>query len=87
LPHVKPHCFFVVRRPYLGNRPSFPSPGGEGRVRGLFLSMGEAQNNEVKTAPGKREETDGSQTFKMLQVALYHALGNLPESEFTHEFF
>jgi hypothetical protein len=49
--------------------------------------MGEGQNNEVKTAPGKREETDGSQTFKMLQVALYHALGNLPESEFTHEFF
>jgi hypothetical protein len=48
--------------------------------------LGEGQNNEAKPAPGKREETDGFQTFKMLQVALYHALDNLPESEFTREF-
>jgi len=49
-----PHCFLVIRCPYLRGRPSFPSPGGEGRVRGLFLGMGEGQNNEVKPAPGKR---------------------------------
>jgi len=36
-----PHCFLVIRRPYLGDRLSVPSPGGEGRVRGLFLGMGE----------------------------------------------
>ena len=42
-----PHCFLVIRRPYLRGRPSFPSPEGEGRVRGLFLGMGEGQNNEA----------------------------------------
>jgi len=56
-------------------------------VRGLFLGMGEGQNNEAKPAPGKREKTAGFQTLKVLQVALYRALGSLPESEFTHEFF
>ena len=29
----------------------------------------------------------GLRTFKATEVALYHALGHLPEPEFTHRFF
>jgi len=39
------------------------SPGGEGRVRGLFPGMGE-QNNEVKPAPGKRGDFRRSKRCK-----------------------
>jgi len=46
--------------------------------------MGERLNNKAKPALRK---TDGFRTLKMLQVALYHTLGNLPQPESTHEFF
>ena len=29
----------------------------------------------------------GFKTFRMLEVALYHTLGDLPEPDFTHKFF
>jgi len=29
----------------------------------------------------------GFRTFRILQLALYHSLGKLPEPELTHEFF
>ena len=61
-------------RPYPGDRPSFPSPGGEGRVRGLFLGMGEGQNNEVKPAPGKRMDFRRSKCCKwpcIMRSAIY----------------
>ena len=32
-----------------------PSPGGEGRVRGLFPGIVERPANKAKPAPGKRE--------------------------------
>jgi hypothetical protein len=54
-----------------GNRIS--SPGGEGRVRGLFLGMGE-QNNEVKPAPGKRMDFRRSKCCKwhcIIRSAIY----------------
>jgi len=79
-----PHCFLVIRRPYLRGRPSFPSPGGRGKGEGPFPRHRGGTEQRSETGPGK---TYGFQTFKMLQVALYHALGNLPESEFTHESF
>jgi transposase len=44
----------------------------------------EGLNNKAKLTTRKAY---GFRTFKMLQVALYHTLGNLPEPESTHEFF
>jgi len=29
----------------------------------------------------------GFRTFRILELALYHSLGKLPEPELTHEFF
>jgi hypothetical protein len=55
-----------------------------GKGEGPFPRHGGGTEQRSETSPRK---TNGFQTFKMLQVALYHALGNLPESEFTHEFF
>jgi transposase len=44
----------------------------------------EGLNNKAKLTTRKAY---GFRTFRMLQVALYHTLGNLPEPESTHEFF
>jgi len=57
---------------------------GRGKGEGPFPRHGGGTEQRSETGPRKAY---GFQTFKMLQVALYHALGNLPESEFTHEFF
>jgi len=57
---------------------------GRGKGEGPFSRHGGGTEQRSETGPRK---TYGLQTFRMLQVALYHALGNLPESEFTHEFF
>jgi transposase len=29
----------------------------------------------------------GYKSFRTVEIALYHTLGNLPEPEFTHRFF
>ena len=57
---------------------------GRGKGEGPFSRHGGGTEQRSETGPRK---THGLQTVKMLQVALYHALGNLPESEFTHESF
>ena len=33
------------------------------------------------------ERRYGFRTFRILELALYHSLGNLPEPETTHDFF
>jgi transposase len=47
-----------------------------GRVEGL--------NNKAKLTMRK---SYGFRTFRVLELALYHSLGKLPEPEITHEFF
>ena len=47
-----------------------------GRVEGL--------NNKAKLTIRK---SYGFRTFRVLELALYHSLGKLPEPELTHEFF
>ena len=44
----------------------------------------EGFNNKAKLTTKKAY---GFSTFRALEIALYHTLGNLPEPEFTHEFF
>ncbi len=44
----------------------------------------EGLNNKAKLTTKKAY---GFGTFKMLEIALYHTLANLPEPDFTHEFF
>jgi len=55
-----------------------------GKGEGPFAWHEGGTEQRSETSPRK---TYGFQTLKMLQVALYHSLGNLPESELTHEFF
>ena len=59
------------------------SPGGEGRVRGLFLGMGE-QNNEVKPAPGKRMDFIRSECRKWRCIirSAIHPSRNPPTNSF-----
>jgi len=63
-----------------------PSPGGEGRVRGLFPGIVERPANKAKPVLGKREKTDGFRTLKIPQPALCDMPGNPPEPESTHGF-
>lgn len=44
----------------------------------------EGLNNKAKLTTRKAY---GYSSFKTLQIALYHTLGNLPEPQFTHRFF
>ena len=44
----------------------------------------EGLNNKLKVT---FRRAYGLKTFKATEIALYHALGRLPEPEFTHRFF
>ena len=44
----------------------------------------EGLNNKAKVTMRK---SYGFRTFRVLEMALYHSLGKLPEPEVTHEFF
>lgn len=55
------------------------------RAKKMFSSgVVEGLNNKAKLTTRK---SYGYSTFEMLQVSLYHTLGNLPEPKFTHRFF
>jgi transposase len=45
----------------------------------------EGLNNKAKVT--MRRSSYGFRTFRILELALYHSLGKLPEPELTHEFF
>jgi transposase len=51
-----------------------------------LLSSGvvEGLNNKAKVTMRK---SYGFRTFRVLELALYHSLGKLPEPESTHDFF
>jgi transposase len=55
------------------------------KARGM-ISAGivEGLNNKLKVT---FRRAYGLKTFKATEIALYHALGHLPEPEFTHRFF
>ena len=44
----------------------------------------EGLNNKAKVTMRK---SYGFRTYPVLELALYHSLGKLPEPEFTHDFF
>ena len=44
----------------------------------------EGLNNKAKVTMRK---SYGFRTYRVLELALYHSLGKLPEPELTHEFF
>ncbi len=44
----------------------------------------EGLNNKAKVTMRK---SYGFRTYRVLELALYHSLGTLPEPESTHEFF
>ena len=44
----------------------------------------EGLNNKAKLTMRK---SYGFRTFRILELALYHSLGKLPEPELTHDFF
>ena len=56
---------------------------GRGKGEGSFPWRREIEQ-QSEMGPGKAQ---GFRTFQVLQVALYHTLGNLPEPRSAHEFF
>jgi transposase len=44
----------------------------------------EGMNNKAKVT---MRRSYGFRTFRVLELALYHSLGKLPEPKLTHEFF
>lgn len=50
----------------------------------LSSGVAEALNNKAKVTMRK---SCGFRTFRCLELALYHALGKLPEPESAHDFF
>jgi transposase len=55
------------------------------RAQKMFSSgVVEGLNNKAKVTMRK---SYGFRTFRVLELALYHSLGKLPEPELTHEFF
>ena len=55
------------------------------RAQKLFSSgVVEGLNNKAKVTMRK---SYGFRTFRVLELALYHSLGKLPEPESTHDFF
>jgi hypothetical protein len=54
--------------------------------RSKLLSSGvvEGLNNKAKVTMRK---SYGFRTYRVLELALYHSLGKLPEPESTHDFF
>ena len=54
------------------------------KSRGLSSGIVEGLNNKVKTT---LKRSYGFRTERTLEVSLYHALGKLPEPEFTHRFW
>ena len=52
--------------------------------RSISAGVVEGMNNKAKLCTKKAY---GYSTFEMLQVSLYHTLGDLPEPEVTHRFF
>lgn len=55
------------------------------RARKQFSSgVGERLNNKVKPTMRK---SYGFRTFHVTEIALYHALGKLPEPDIAHRFF
>ena len=46
--------------------------------------MVEGLNNKAKVTMRK---SYGFRTFRILELALYHTLGKLPEHELTHRFY
>ncbi|MGA1561104.1 MAG: ISL3 family transposase, partial [bacterium] len=63
----------------------------EGLILNWFRSKGEISNGVVEGMNGKgrvcTKRTYGFRTFRGIQIALYHALGDLPTPEFTHRFW
>jgi transposase len=54
------------------------------RARGeISAAAVEGLNNKLKVTTRKAY---GFRTFRALQIALYHALGHLPEPKVTHRF-
>ncbi len=55
------------------------------RARKEFSSgVVEGLNNKAKLT---MKTAYGYKSFRTLEIALYHTLGNLPEPKFTHSFF
>jgi transposase len=54
------------------------------RSKGLSSGAVEGFNNKVKLTTRKAY---GFQAFETLQIALFHALGKLPEPKYIHRFW
>jgi hypothetical protein len=58
---------------------------GNGEEATAVVASAAVEILNVDTGTTRNLVTDG--TFRVLEVALYHSLGKLPEPESTHDFF
>jgi hypothetical protein len=81
--HALPHRTREEDRPLAA-----PAPGTHPhyfRAQKLLSSgVVDGLNNKAKVTMRK---SYGFRTFRVLELALYHSLGKLPEPESTHDFF
>ena len=67
------------------NHPQIPPTNHYFRARKQFSSgVVEGLNNKAKVTMRK---SYGFRTFRIAELALYHALGKLPEPELSHRFY
>lgn len=67
--------------------PAHPPPAADELLQGqkqFSSGVVEGLNNKAKVT---MRRSYGFCTFRILELALYHLLGKLPEPELTHEFF
>jgi hypothetical protein len=63
---------------------SMPDLDGFDVLRVVSSGVVEGLNNKAKVTMRK---SYGFRTYRVLELALYHSLGKLPEPESTHDFF
>ena len=81
--HALPHRIHEEDRPLPSSAPGVDPqllPGGKTHSSGVV----EGLNNKTKVTMRK---SYGFRTYRVLELALYHSLGKLPEPESTHHFF
>ena len=81
--HAFPHRAYEENRPQLARSP--PLLLNYFKAKKQFSSgVIEGLNNKAKVT---MRRSYGFRTFRILELALYHSLGKLPEPELTHDFF
>jgi transposase len=79
-----PHRTHEENRPFPTSTPRTHPQLTSGRESSFPAASWAGLNNKAKITMRK---SYGFRTYRVLELALYHSLGKLPEPESTHDFF